>query len=70
MVGIGTMLDKPLSSHFDFLPYSFVRGRGLDTSNPLEIRQNYEDIQENIKLLLAKYIENSIKEDQRKRNLQ
>ena len=57
MVDIGTMLEEEQSSHFDFLPYRFVNNRGLGTSAPLEIRQNYEDILRTLYLRLQKYID-------------
>lgn len=57
MVDIGTMLEEEQSNHFDFLPYRFVNNRGLGTSDPLEIRQNYEDILRTLYLRLQKYID-------------
>ncbi len=57
MVGIGTILEKEQSNHFSFLPYKFVQGRGLDTPDPLEIRQNYSDILYILYLRLQKYID-------------
>lgn len=69
MVAIGTMLDEETSSYFDFLPYQFVRGRGLDTDDPLEIRQNYDEILSRIYYHFGKYIEESRKELERKNNL-
>ena len=70
MVAIGTIYDKAPSSDFGFLPYRFVRGRGLDTSNPLEIRKNYDDIQTILRSKLGRYIENSQKaaEERERRN--
>ena len=68
MVAIGAMLDKEPSSYFDFLPYQFVKGRGLDTDDPLEIRQNYDEVLSRIYHHFEKYIEESRIAFERKNN--
>ncbi len=57
LVGIGTILDKETSSHFDFLPYRVVRG--YDTPDPLEVRHNYSEVLERIYARFVQYLDDS-----------
>ncbi len=57
--GIGTMLEKEYSSHYDFLPYKVIRA--YDSPDPLELQYNYEEITRIIYQRFLKYMEDSEK---------
>ena len=59
MVGIGNMLEKEHTSHYDFLPYKVIRA--YESDDPLEVQYNYEEITYIIYQRLEKYIDDSIK---------